>query len=445
MASRLPTRALSHSGLLMLERVLTLVLGLGVNVLLARYLGTGAFGDLNYVIAFTALFTPLFTVGLNALLTREIINRPEEEGRILGSACLARFAGGLASLTILVALHLSGLSVQYLGGWILLVAAGRIGLSLSVVEFWFHAHEDFKTLVWTKLLALIPLSAAKVAVVVLDLGLEALLIILCAEALFRSLLMLAGYLVRRSGEQRWQFDPSHGLALVRRSSWLILSGFASIIYLKIDQVMLKTFLDSSAVGTYAVAARLSEVWYFLPTAVATALFPTLLQWRKTQRARYERGIQDIADLLFWMAFGVAIATTLVAEPFIVLLFGQEYLEAAAILKIHIWAGLFVFMRAVASKWLIAEDLLAFSLVTHGVGAVANVGANLLLIPVLEGEGAALATLVSYSASSYFAFFIAPSTRPMAVRMTLAPLAPLRRLLRKDPPANSNDRDPTGTP
>src|SRR5690606_30494984 len=90
-----------------------------------------------------------------------------------------------------------------------------------------------------------------------------------------------------------------------------------------------------------------------------------------------------------------------ASPWIIrFLFGESYAPAAAILSIHVWAGIFIFMRAVLSKWLIAEELYWFSLVTHVSGAVVNIGLNLWLIPILGGKGAAIATLVSYSTSSY---------------------------------------------
>ena len=62
------------------------------------------------------------------------------------------------------------------------------------------------------------------------------------------------------------------------------------------------------------------------------------------------------------------------------------------------------MRAAFSKWILIEDTLFFSLITQGLGALANVGLNLLLIPRQGGIGAAVATLLSYATASYFSLF-----------------------------------------
>jgi O-antigen/teichoic acid export membrane protein len=87
------------------------------------------------------------------------------------------------------------------------------------------------------------------------------------------------------------------------------------------------------------------------------------------------------------------------------------------------------MGALLSKWLIAEDLLTFSFTRHLIGAVANVGLNLLLIPKYGGTGAAVATLVAYTLASYGACFTDPRTRVAGRMMTRAMLTPLLILRR----------------
>src|SRR5690606_41766201 len=60
---------------------------------------------------------------------------------------------------------------------------------------------------------------------------------------------------------RWRFSAPRAKSLLSRSWPLLLSSIGSIIYLKIDQVMLEHLAGSVEVGIYAVAARMSEVWY----------------------------------------------------------------------------------------------------------------------------------------------------------------------------------------
>jgi Na+-driven multidrug efflux pump len=88
------------------------------------------------------------------------------------------------------------------------------------------------------------------------------------------------------------------------------------------------------------------------------------------------------------------------------------------------------MRALVSKWILAEGVLIFSLFSHGAGAITNILLNLILIPISGGYGAAIATVVSYAVAAYFSFMIFQRTRPMVRVMTLAFYAPLRILMKR---------------
>src|SRR5690606_8930482 len=171
------------------------------------------------------------------------------------------------------------------------------------------------------------------------------------------------------------------------------------------------------VGVYAVAAQLSEAWYFLPTAIVASFFPRLIKLHASDTGRFNLRLQQLFDMLFILAIVVAIVVTLVAEPLISLLFGEEYLQSASILIIHVWGGVFIFMRALFSRWIRIEGALMFSLITQGLGALANIGLNLLLIPRYGGEGAALATVLSYAIASWVALLAHAKTRPVFYMMT----------------------------
>jgi PST family polysaccharide transporter len=210
----------------------------------------------------------------------------------------------------------------------------------------------------------------------------------------------------------------------RRSPWLLLSGLAEVVYLRIDVVMLERMQGVAAAGTYAVAARLSEVWYAVPVLLAASMFPVIWS-RRGDAAAWDRSLQAGLDALCALALVIAVAMQWLAEPLVIGLFGAEYAAAAPVLALHIWAGVFIFMRALLSRWLVAEDLLRFSLVTHLAGAVINVVGNLILIPRHGPLGAAIGTVVSYATAGWLALFLSDSTRPMAWKMGRALLLPLR--------------------
>lgn len=55
-------------------------------MLTARYLGPARFGLINYAASLTAFFLPFMQLGLNSILVQEIINKPDEEGKTLGTS-----------------------------------------------------------------------------------------------------------------------------------------------------------------------------------------------------------------------------------------------------------------------------------------------------------------------------------------------------------------------
>ena len=126
-----------------------------------------------------------------------------------------------------------------------------------------------------------------------------------------------------------------------------------------------------------------------------------------------------------MAVVLALATTVVADLVITVIYGSAYAESARILATHIWALPAVFMGALLSKWLIIEQLQIFSLTRHGLGALLNVGMNILSIPSYGAVGAAIATVVSYSLAHYLACFTDRRTVPAGIMMTRAILLPVR--------------------
>jgi len=191
---------------------------------------------------------------------------------------------------------------------------------------------------------------------------------------------------------------------------LIFAGMVVSVYMKIDQVMLKEMLDAKAVGVYAAAVKLCEAWYFVPTAVIASLFPAIIKARKNSETLYEEKVQKLYDLMVWVAVAVALPTTLFADWVILILYGADFQEAADVLKMYIWAGVFVSLGVASSKWLIAENLERYSFYSTLLGAILNIVCNFYLIPIYGIRGAALATLISYGTAAYLSMALFEKTR-----------------------------------
>ena len=196
-----------------------------------------------------------------------------------------------------------------------------------------------------------------------------------------------------------------------RESWpLIFAGLSVAIYMRIDQIMIGEMLGDSAVGIFSAAVRISEVWYFVPLSIMASVAPALTTLHQQSPEAYERKFISVMRLLVLMAILVAIVLTFLAPQIISLLYGPGYEEAASVLVIHGWAGVFVGLGLASGIWLSNAGLLKYSLYQTLAGAVVNIGANIVLIPKYGIVGAAIGTVLSQMVAAYLFDLFNPKTR-----------------------------------
>jgi PST family polysaccharide transporter len=196
-------------------------------------------------------------------------------------------------------------------------------------------------------------------------------------------------------------------------SWpLIISSTAIMVYVKIDQIMLGQMIGDEAVGIYSAAVRISEAWYFIPMGIVASVFPTIVEAKNRSETEYYAHLQKLYNLMTLISIAVAIPMTFLSTPLVVMLFGDAYIEAGAVLAIHIWASVPVFLGVASGTWFLAENRLILRLQRSVIGAITNVILNLALIPNYGVIGAAVATIISYSLADIFLDFLQKKTRHM---------------------------------
>lgn len=418
-------KVFGNSAWLVAERVVTLALGLTVAIAVARHLGPADFGRLSYLLAFVGLFLPLAAMGLGFVVTRALLERPDRQTDILRTSLVLRTAGGIVTVVGMWVAHRL-LVPDDPGERALLLVLSVCSLSQALLTFesWFQAHVVARYSAIARTFAVAVSAIVKVVLVVLEMPLVAFVVASALDFLLVGVAILAAYRAVQPTQTSATFDWGLARSLMRDAKWLVASGVLAAVYLKIDLVMLKQLTSAEEVGAYAVAARLSEAWFFVPTAIAVSFFPSLLAARGTDAHVYKQTLQRLCDGLLLLALTAAVIVSMLAGPVVVLLFGDAYGASAPMLVIHVWGGLFIAMRALLSKWLVVEELYRYSLWTHALGAGTNVMLNFWLIPVYGGSGAAVATLVSYAVASYLVLFLGTETRPMALVMTRSLLLPL---------------------
>ena len=392
------------------ERVLRMVVSLLVGIYVARYLGPERFGLLSYTLSFVLLFSSLASFGLDDILVRELVKQPEQRNNLLGTVFWLKVCGtAIMSTTIAVVLQFMAEDQQTY--WMIaLITFGFLFQATNVVDFYFQSQVQSKFAVRAQAFQLLLTSIFKIYLVWNQAELIWFAFALMLDQVVVAVLFLLVYHWKIEWFPFLSFTWIQAKKLMIDAWPLIFAGMVVSVYMKIDQVMLKEMLDAKAVGVYAAAVKLCEAWYFVPTAVIASLFPAIITARKNSETLYEERVQKLYDLMVWVAVAVALPTTLFADWVILILYGADFQEAADVLKMYIWAGVFVSLGVASSKWLIAENLERYSFYSTLLGAILNIVCNFYLIPIYGIRGAALATLISYGTAAYLSMALFEKTR-----------------------------------
>ena len=409
------------------EKILRMVIGLFVGVWVARYLGPDQFGLLSYAGAFVGLFTAFATLGLDGIVIRELVKDESKRDVLLGTAFWLKVIGSFIVLLLLyIAIHFTD-NDSFENMLIFIIAGGTVLQSFNVIDFYFQSKVLSKYVVYANTISLLISSALKIIFILA----KAPLIDFAWLMLFDVFILTCGYIYfyyqQGLSLKTWQFQTEMAKDLLKDSWPLILSGLVISIYMRIDQIMIKEMLDSDAVGQYSAAVRLSEVWYFIPMAIASSLFPAIINAKKQSEDLYYKRLQKLYDFMAWMAIAIALPMTFLSDWIIHLLYGEAYAEAGKVLMIHIWAGVFVFLGVASSKWFVTENLQKYSFHRTLAGAVINIILNYILIPIYSIYGAAFATLISQAIASYLYNATNEKIRITFKLQTNALLLPLRKL------------------
>jgi PST family polysaccharide transporter len=409
------------------DRILRLGAGLLISVWIARYLGPAQFGLLSYAAAFVGLFLPVAMLGLDQVVVRDLVNQPDRRNEILGTALAIRLLAGFLSLAaaivIIMTMRPDESLLQVL---VALVGATLVLQAFDTVDLAFQSEVRSKYSVMARNASFLTVAAVRLVLILAAAPLVAFAAAIAAEALLTAVGLVVVFRMRGESLRIWRFARTRAIALIQAAWPLMFSGLAIAIYMRIDQVMIGEMLpgDQAEVGIYAAAVRISEVWYFIPGAVISSVAPALIHAKKSDPSLYARRTQQLFSSLAILGYAVAIPVSLLAGPLVRLLYGAGFSAAGPTLAVHVWAGLFVCLGLAQSSWLLNEGLTRLTLVSTALGAIINIGLNLLLIPDYGSFGAAIATLISYATTVVvIGFFYAP-TRPMGWMMLKAML--LRR-------------------
>ncbi|WP_430446963.1 MAG: flippase [Pseudomonas piscis] len=383
-----------NSGWLLLDKFTRILLGLLVGAWVARYLGPSEYGELAYVIAYIAFFQAVATLGLDGIVIREISRDKNNAHEILGTSFTLRIYAGIACWLIAVA------SLIIINGWdspTILIAALAGGTLIfqaaDTIDLWFQSQGQNKRTVIAKLVAYVSSNILKIILILTKAPLIAFALAISLDIAASALGLFLAYR-RFPCDGYWRTVKSKALELLKECWPFILSGLAVIIYMRIDQVIIKEMLGAESLGIYSAILPIAMAPNFIPTIMSVVLMPMISRLHSEDKEKYHSLLIIIFRLNFYSALLIALFVAALSDIIVSILFGAAFSESSTVLRIYIFSNCFTWLGIAHSLWLINEKRGIVRLYGTVLGALSCVALNLLLIPMYGLKGAAFVAIIA---------------------------------------------------
>lgn len=389
-----------NSGWLLLDKLSKLFPGIIVLALIARHLGPQEFGIWNYGLALTLIVGSLAMMGTDKIAVKEFIHQEQREDVIVNTLVGMRLVAGLVCMLISMGFVLLTKRNNPLYFYCTLFSSLNVVLqSFDVLDYFYQVKHTVKQVILPKVTVFLLFCIIKLAVIFLDGTLLAFLWVSLLELVVTYGVIMIRYRRSLPAIKKLRIDLALAGTLLTEGWPLIFSNLVVVLLVKVDLVLLDALASPAQVGEYVSAAKISELWYALPTVISVAMLPGLMTKRNSDRKAYVEMVEKWQRLSFWTSVAIAAGVMCTAPVIVPFLYGSRYAAASHILMIHIWASVPVFLNAVFVQYMFIEGQYKMYLYSNVAGLIVNVVVNLVLIPVMGGVGAAIATVVAYATVS----------------------------------------------
>lgn len=374
-------------------RIVQSILALVISMLTARYLGPSNYGLISYASSVVAFVVPIMQLGLPSILVQEIVNKPKQEGEILGTSIIlsvissfACMLGVAAFVNVVNAGETTTIIVCALYSLLLLAQA------IEIVQYWFQAKLASKYVSITSLVAYTIVSAYKIFLLVTEKSIYWFAISNALDYAIIGIVLLIIY--RRLSDSRLHFSSALAKSMLAKSRYYIVSNMMITIFAQTDRIMLKLMIDDAAAGYYSAAVSCAGMTSFVFGAIIDSMRPMIFESKKTDNSTFEKNVSRLYSVIIYLSLAQSIVMTLFAPLIVNILYGVEYQNTIGILQVLVWYTTFSYMGSVRNIWILAEDKQKYLWIINLSGALTNVVLNAILIPLLGGVGAALASLIT---------------------------------------------------
>jgi O-antigen/teichoic acid export membrane protein len=376
--------------------------------LLARRLGPSAYGLFASSLATVTMVAPLAGFGLSQFRLKAYGSEGWAADRWLRPSLRFTTATTLIAIAIVVAWALLGKPVDQATRFALLALSPVILglLAVDLVGSKLRLEERYGALAGWQLLMpggrllvaalILMVPHATPGFVALGYCVVALTAMVMAAPQVRA--MMDGRMQLQGHGARGPVEPSPAPGVMRLWSQAWAYGVAAMLYpvfFQVSTVLLKYLNADEQAGRYGIALAVMTAIYLLPATIYQKfLLSKLHRWAVHDKPKFWRIHRqgNIAMLAGGLLIGAVLA---LSAPYLVpIAFGEAYRPVASILMVLALCVPIRFLSTAVGSALLTEDHMRYRVVAMALSTAVAVLLNVLLIPLFNEMGAAVATVLA---------------------------------------------------
>jgi len=361
-------------------KVLSILLSVVTVGLLTRYLGASGYGNFTLVFTYMSFFAVLSDFGLQLTMVRELTDKSQRLEKLYSTYFWLKIVLVFSS-TALAFIFLS--FFPYSPALKIGIIIG--GLAVSISGLTGYGNTIFQSDIRLDLVTLVDIvtKVSTVILIILFTFLKFDFFSIVASVLVGNLigLMITIVLLKKNIHFSFNFDKSLAKKIFLISLPIGITSFFSLIYFKLDTIILSVMKNTAEVGVYSLAYKVLEnvivVWGFYMASVYPLLARFSAAGEKNKFNKLSRNSFFVAMLLAFLI----VAPVFVFAPFIINVFaGKGFAESVISLRIIIFALPLVFINNIFYyRFLIKRNMRP--VIMGLIGAlVLNFGLNLVYVP-----------------------------------------------------------------
>ncbi|MBX7150651.1 flippase [bacterium] len=366
-------------------------------VWLARYVSVDEYGLLNYALSFWGIVLVFIEGGTGAMSVREVARDHSLSVRYLSATFLFKVIIGFLILPLAtVTLWLLGAFDQPLKIWVFVfIGAGQYFLQImfyTIIVF-FRAREAFKFEAVLSVIAALINALLIITAIIIRTKFDFIVLIMFFSNVLIAFIALFTYWNRIEPVQlkvSKTFLVNFAYATIPFSITFIVGGVA----LKIPVPLIEQYSGTGAVAVYSAAMRIVEGFMFIPGAVGTILYPLFSRSYKKGDSHSVGKLDVILKLVCFISLPVILFSFFFRSEIIFLLYGDKYIETAAIWPIWIMWFFIWSSKSVLALFVLAIDKQKTAVAINLAGFIVTLVLSFMLIPRYSYFGATLSMIIA---------------------------------------------------